>query len=313
MANLVATDRSGRVVIAGGAGFLGRALARSLTQDGREVVILSRRAAPEDGLIRTVVWDGRTVGDWADELRGAAAMVNLTGRSVACLYTPETRREIISSRVDSVRAIAQACEQGDESLPVLVQASSLAIYGDPGDRICDEDAPHGTGFSVEVCEAWEGAFFENEAPDGVRRVALRIGFVLGRDGGALGQLAKLARWYVGGAAGSGRQYISWLHIDDFCAMVRWAIENPGAEGAYNATGSTPVTNAEFMRALRVALGRPWSPPTPAWAVKLGARFIMRADASLALTGRRCVPRRLRDEGFVLQHNDLNATLRELLT
>ncbi len=195
---------------------------------------------------------------------------------------------------------------------MIVQASSLAIYGDAGDRICDEDAPHGTGFSVEVCEAWEGEFFAETGLGGPRRVALRIGFVLGRDGGALGPLAKLARWYVGGAAGDGRQYISWLHLDDFCAMVRWVIENPDARGAYNATGPTPVTNAEFMRELRAALGRPWSPPTPAWAVKLGARFIMRVDPSLALTGRRCVPRRMMAEGFVLKHNDLAATLRELV-
>ena len=310
---LVAGDQSGRVVIAGGAGFLGRALARTLAQEGREVVILSRRAAPTDGLIRTEVWDGCAVGEWARELNGAAAVVNLTGRSVACVYTLENRQEIVDSRVNSVRAIAQACERCDEPPPVLVQAASLAIYGDPGDRICDEDSPHGAGFSVDVCEAWEGEFFADGAPGGARRVALRIGFVLGRDGGALGQLAKLARWFVGGAAGNGRQYISWVHLDDFSAMVRWAIENPGAEGAYNATGSTPVTNAGFMRALRAALGRPWAPPTPAWAVKLGARFIMHADASLALTGRRCVPRRLLEEGFVLQHHDLNATLRELLS
>jgi hypothetical protein len=258
------------------------------------------------------VWNGKTVSDWAEELEGATAVVNLTGRSVACLYTPENRAEIISSRVDSVCAIAQACEKCCEPPPVIVQAASLAIYGDAGDRICEEDAPHGTGFSVDVCEAWEKAFFEGEAPGGARRVALRIGFVLGRDGGALEPLAKLARFFLGGAAGNGRQYISWIHIDDFCAMVRWAIENPEATGAYNATGPTPVTNADFMRALRTALGRPWSPPTPAWAVKFGARFIMRADASLALSGRRCVPRRISDEGFVVKHTDLNATLREML-
>jgi len=310
--NLVAADRSRRVVIAGGAGFLGRALARTLVQEGREVVILSRRPAPGVGLIRTVVWDGRTVGDWAGELESATAVVNLTGRSVACLYTPENRREIMASRIDSVRAIAQACERCREPPPVLVQASSLAIYGDPGDRVCDETSPHGTGFGVEICESWEGAFFGGDDPGGARRVALRIGFVLGRDGGALVQLAKLARWFIGGAAGSGRQCLSWLHLDDFCAMVCWAIENPAAQGAYNATGSAPVTNAEFMRALRAALGRPWSPPTPVWAVKLGARFVMGVDSSLALGGRRCVPQRLLEEGFVLLHTDLDATLRELL-
>jgi uncharacterized protein (TIGR01777 family) len=307
-----AFDEVRRVVIAGGAGFLGHALARTLAQDGREVVILSRRPAPAAGRVRTVVWDGRTVGDWATELEGAEAVVNLTGRSVACLYTPENKREIMDSRINSVRAIAQANARCAEPPPVLVQASSLAIYGDAGDRVCDENAPHGSGFSADVCAAWEDAFFADSKPDGQRYVALRIGFVLGRDGGALVPLAKLARCFLGGAAGSGRQYISWLHLDDFCAMVRWAITNPAARGAYNATAETPATNAEFMRELRGALRRPWSPPTPAWAVKFGARYIMRVDPSLALTGRRCVPRRLISEGFVPKRNDLARVLRELL-
>ena len=309
---MFAADQCRRVVLAGGAGFLGQALARKFAQEEHEVVILSRRPAPAAGRIRTVVWDGRTVGDWANELNGAEAVVNLTGRSVACLLTPENQREIIASRVDSVRAIAQACARCDEPPPVIVQASSLAIYGDAGDRICDENAPHGTGFSVEVCEAWEAEFFAETGLSGPRRVALRIGFVLGRNGGALGQLAKLARWFVGGAAGNGRQYISWLHLDDFCAMVRWVIRNPDAQGVYNATGPAPATNAEFMRALRKELGRPWSPPTPVWAVNFGAQFIMGVDPSLALTGRRCIPRRLQNEGFTLKYTDLAGTLHELL-
>lgn len=303
-------NRPRPVVIAGGAGFLGRALARSLAAEGKEVIILSRRPAAPNGLIRTVFWDGRRTEGWAEVVDGAAAVVNLTGRSVACVYTEENRREILSSRIDSVRAIAEACAQSDEPPPVIVQAASLAIYGDPGDRVCDEDSPHGTGFATEICEAWEDSFFEGLCES--RRVGLRIGFVLGRDGGALRPLANLARWYLGGAAGSGRQYISWLHIEDFVAMVRWAIAQPDGHGPYNTTGSNPVTNAEFMRTLRATLGRPWSPPTPAWAVKLGARFIMKADASLALTGRRCVPKRFLEEGLVLKHTDLAATLRELL-
>jgi uncharacterized protein (TIGR01777 family) len=300
------------VVLAGGAGFLGKALAKVFAREDWEVIILSRRMAPKIGTIRTVIWDGRTLGDWSSELDGATAVINLTGRSVACLYTPENRREIISSRVESVRAIAQACAQCQEPPRVIVQAASLAIYGDPGDRVCDETSPHGTGFSVEVCEAWEGEFFRGDAPGGARRVALRIGFVLGRDGGALEPLAKLARCYIGGAAGSGRQYISWVHLHDFCAMVLWAVKSPGAQGVYNATGPAPVTNAEFMRALRKGLRRPWSPPTPAWAVKLGARFIMRADPSLALSGRRCMPQRLLEAGFRFRYTEVYGTVRELV-
>ncbi|MEO6875587.1 MAG: TIGR01777 family oxidoreductase [Opitutaceae bacterium] len=297
------------VVIAGGAGFLGQALARYFAEQGREVTILSRRPASDWGRIRTVVWDGRTVGDWAGELEGVGAVINLTGRSVACLYTPENRREIIESRVNSAKAILLACQRCDEPPPVVVQASSLAIYGDAGDVICDEDSPHGTDFSAKVCEAWEKALFDDYL--GPRRVALRIGLVLGRDGGALKPLADLTRWFLGGSAGNGRQYLSWLHIEDFCRMVRWAIEHPEARGAYNATGSSPVTNKEFMRDLREALHRPWSPPTPVWAVKFGARHIMKVDPSLILTGRRCLPRRLLTEGFKLKHNTLLLTLREM--
>lgn len=299
-------------MIPGGSGFLGRALARSFAASGYDVVILSRQVAPADGKIRSVVWDGRNPGPWCGELEGAAAVVNLAGRSVACLHTPENRREIMASRIDSVRAIAAACRGCQQPPPVMVQAATLAIYGDAGDRVCDETAPYGSDFSAEVSKAWEKEFFAGEAPGGARRVALRIGFVLGRNGGALEPLARLARWYLGGTVGAGQQFISWLHLDDFCAMVRWAIENPRAQGAYNATSPTPVSNRDFMHALRHALGRPWSPPAPAWAVKLGARFIVRADPSLALTGRRCVPRRFTDEGFNVQHTNLDATLRELL-
>ncbi len=298
------------VVIAGGAGFLGRALARSLAAEGRHVVVLSRTPAPPEGRIRTVFWDGRNSELFWEVLDRSVAVVNLAGRSVACLDTPDNRREILSSRINSVRAIADACDRCYDPPPVIIQASSLAIYGDPGDWVCNEEEAHGKGYSVEVCEAWEQAFFEHE--DGLRRVALRIGFVLGRDGGALKPLAKLARWYLGGAAGSGRQYISWLHIEDFCAMVKWIINHPDNHGIYNAASPTPVTNAEFMRTLRGVLGRPWAPRTPAWAVKLGARFIMRADPNLVLTGRRCVPKRFLDEGFVFKHTDLDATLRDLL-
>ncbi len=303
-------EEPGPVVIAGGSGFLGRALANSLLERRYDVVILSRHAAPDYGHFRTVVWDGRTVDDWGMVLDGASALVNLTGRSVACLDTPENRREIIESRVNSTRALLEACSMCSEPPPVMVQASSLAIYGDSGDQVCDESTPHGTGYSVEVCEQWEDALFHDFL--GPRRVALRIGFVIGRDGGALKPLATLARSFLGGSAGSGRQFISWVDIDDFCGMVRWAMLTPDAEGAYNATGANPVTNAEFMKVLRRAVRRPWSPPVPEWAVKFGARYIMHVDPKLILTGRRCMPKRLLDEGFLMKHTDLYLTLRQQL-
>lgn len=302
---------TGRVVLAGGSGFLGQALADDLCQNGYDVVILTRSPRRGTGPIQQVGWDGRTAGTWRECLEGAKAVVNLTGRSVNCRYTPENRREIIESRVQSVEAINRAIVACAAPPAAIVQSGSLAIYGDPGDRVCDESAPPGEGFSVDTCLLWEKAFNSLPTPH-TRRVVLRIGFALGRNGGALGTLATLAKWYLGGSAGSGRQYISWLHLHDLNRMFLWGIEREDLEGVFNATAPNPVPNAEFMRTLRQTLRRPWSPPAPAWAVRIGA-YVMGTEASLALTGRRCVPKRFTEKGFSFRYPDLQEALRDLLT
>ena len=299
----------GRVVLAGGSGFLGRALAAEFARAGYEPVVLTRRPA-KNSRVRQVGWDGRTVGAWARELEGAAAVVNLTGRSVDCRHTKKNRREIVESRVRSVGAVGRAIEECEEPPKVLVQAASLAIYGDAGRRVCDETAPAGRGFPVEVCRLWERAFDSFELP-GTRKVLLRIGFVLGRDGGALPTLARFARLYLGGTIGEGHQYVSWLHERDFRRLVLWCVERPEAEGVYNATGPSPVTNAEFMCELRCALRRPWSPRVPAWLVRLGS-FLMRTEAPLALEGRRCIPDRLVESHFKFLYTNLESALADLL-
>jgi uncharacterized protein (TIGR01777 family) len=193
---------------------------------------------------------------------------------------------------------------------VLVQASSLAIYGDAGNAVCDEQAPHGSGFGAEVCLKWEAAVNSLHLPH-TRTVVLRIGFALGRSGGALQTLASLTRWFLGGSAGGGRQYISWIHITDLNEMFRWTVENDALKGVYNATGPEPLTNREFMRQLRSVVGRPWSPPVPSLAVKTGA-FLMRTEASLALTGRRCVPAGFLEHGFRFEFPELRPALSDLL-
>lgn len=303
-------DDPGPVVIAGGSGFLGRFLARSLVDRHHKVVILSRKPGPDYGRIRTVVWDGKTVGDWGIELDGATALVNLAGRSIACAPTPENRREILESRLNATRALLDACSQCAEPPPVMVQASSLAIYGDTGDQLCDETAPYGNDWAADVCQQWEAALFKDFL--GPRRVAVRIGLVLGRQGGALQPLSMLAKCFLGGSVGNGRQYVSWINIEDVCSMIRWSILISHTEGAYNATSPYPVTNAEFMRVLRKAVNRPWSPPAPAWAVKLGARYLMRVDPELVLSSRRCVPTKFLKEGFQPLRNDLLMTMYQQL-
>lgn len=300
-----------RVVLAGGSGFLGQSLARALVARGYAVTILSRRPESASTGIDWLRWDGASAGEWIRAVDGSVAVVNLTGRSVNCVPTPDNRREILHSRLLSVRAVNAAIRNCAQPPEVVVQAGSLAIYGDAGARLCDESSPHGRDFPADVCEQWEAAFAEDELPH-TRRVVLRIGLALGRGGGALTPLAKLARCFLGGTVGSGRQYLSWLHIDDLVAMFLQAIERPEISGAYNACGPAPATNAEFMRELRHAVGRPWSPPAPAFIVRFGARYLMRTDADLALSGRRCVPRRWLEQGFRFEHPDLPETLRELL-
>jgi hypothetical protein len=302
--------RGDYVILAGGAGFLGQSLAKFFLDEGYQPIVLTRSPKTYQGAGRALAWDGKRQGGWASALDGAAAVINLAGKSVDCRHTPENQREIIASRVDSVHAVGQAMQQCETPPAVWIQAGSLAIYGDAHERLCDEHAPHGEGFSVGVCEQWEKAFDEYAALP-VRQVFLRIGFVLGRDGGALDKLADLAKMFLGGATGSGRQYISWLHIQDFNRMCYWAIENARAQGVYNATGPTPVTNAEFMQSLRKTLHRPWSPPVPSFAVKIGAT-LMGTEADLALTGRRCVPQRLLDEGFQFKYTELQPALQQLL-
>ncbi len=298
-----------KVILAGGSGFLGQALGRTLAAEGWEVVVLSRHRRA-GAAFREVAWDGATAGPWAADLDGADALVNLTGRSVDCVHNAANRRLILESRVNSVRALGAALAGCRRPPPVWVQCASLAIYGDAGDRVCAEDAPVADDFSAQVCRQWEAAFAAVPAP-ATRKVCLRIGLVLGPGGGALGPLAALTRWFLGGTVGSGRQYLSWLHHGDMNDLFRQAIARPDLTGAYNACTANPVRNAEFMRELRAALGRPWSPPAPEWAVRFGARFLLRTDADLALTGRRCMPARLLAQGVSFKYPDLRPALREI--
>jgi uncharacterized protein (TIGR01777 family) len=299
-----------KIVLAGGSGFLGTALADFLTGKGYEPVILTRGAPREGRSVRHVQWDGATLGDWTREIDGSLAVINFTGKSVNCLYTPKNRHEIVRSRLDSVRVLTDAVLSSAQPPAVFVQAGSLAIFGDT-EQVCDEHAPHGTGFSVSVCEQWEEAFFARDLPQ-TRKVLLRIGFALGKNGGALQPLAKLASLGLGGTVGAGRQYISWLHVDDLNRMFLFALENEAVNGILNATGPQAVTNREFMRTMRKVLNKGWALPTPSPFVKLGAYLVMRTDPSLALTGRNCVPAKLLEHGFSFDYPDLEKTLHDLL-
>ncbi|MEP7066086.1 MAG: TIGR01777 family oxidoreductase [Gemmatimonadota bacterium] len=299
-----------RIVISGGSGFIGSALATHFAGRGHDVVVLTRNANARSDGVREVAWNGRTHGSWTKELDGAAAVINLAGKSISVRHTEKHRQEILASRVDSVRAVGEAIAASTTPVPVWVQASAVGIYGNAGDRLCDESAPRGTDFMARVCSQWEDTFRTALSPS-TRGVVLRFGIVLGRDGGALPMLARIARVGLGGSVGSGRQYISWIHRDDMVALVERAITSRMV-GPYNASNHVPETNAAFMKRLRQVVHRPWSPPAPAFAVELGS-YLLGVEPSVALHGQRCVPRRLDEERFAFAHENLGESLKSLLS
>ncbi|MES2709635.1 MAG: TIGR01777 family oxidoreductase [Verrucomicrobiota bacterium] len=299
-----------RIVLAGGTGFLGTRLQRALASAGYEVVVLTRRPDKVAAPARGVAWSPEKFGDWTRELDGAFGVINLAGKNVNCRYTKANRKEILRSRVNSVRALAEAIRRCAVPPEVWVQAGSLAIHGDAGPLWCDETAPDGAGFAPEVCRKWEDAFFKAPLPP-VRRVLLRIGFVLGNEGGALPVLAGLAKGFAGAAAGSGKQFVSWLHAHDMDRIFLHALQEPALSGVCQACTAGPVTHAEFMAELRKIYRRPWMPPLPEWMVKTAA-WILRSHGSLALTGRRGLPGRLMETGFRFDYPALGPALDELL-
>jgi uncharacterized protein (TIGR01777 family) len=299
-----------RVIIAGGSGFLGQSLASALSAHVEEIVVLTRGPSRQSGRLRHVNWDARTVGPWVPELNDADALVNLVGRTVDCRKTPANKKVILQSRVDSVKALAAAWQQCERPPGTWIQAATAHIYGDTADEVLDESSPIGSGFAPEVGLAWEATLNHADLP-GCRRVVLRISFVLGRNGGPLTVLSRLARLGLGGTVGSGRQYMSWLHQDDLNRIILRALTDPSMHGIYVASAPHPVTNSQFMAELRRAVRRPWSPPVPGPMVRLGA-WLMRTDPDLALLGRRVLPTRLMNERFEFRFATLPGALKDLL-
>jgi uncharacterized protein (TIGR01777 family) len=300
---------TGRIVIAGGSGFLGQNLARHLSHIGYDVMVLARRPPGTAASGYYEQWDGRTPGAWARHLDGAHGLVNLAGRTVDCVKTPDHCDEILRSRVEATAVLGIALQQVTTQPRVWVQMSTAHRYGDPPDVVCDEDAAFGYGLAPAVGEAWEETFHRAAQP-AMRKVILRTSFVLGRRGGALPRLVTLARFGLGGTVGDGRQGISWIHEHDMNRLFERALSEKRMSGAYIATAPHPVSNAEFMRELRSALRVPLGLRARSWMVRAAAP-LLRTDAELALYGRYCVSRRLREENFEFLFPDLRSALRNL--
>lgn len=300
-----------KVVIIGGTGFIGRSLSDHLSQNGYDPIIIARNPPRPAMPFEFIQWDASQLGPWTISLEGALAVVNLAGRTVDCIKTPDNIDTILRSRIDSTKVLGQALVNLDRPPSVWIQMSTAHIYGDPPSKWCTESATFGYGLAPFVGKAWEEALLAH-LPNGMREVRLRTSFVIGRKGGALQTLVRLARLGLGGKVGSGTQGISWIHEYDLNEMIRIAIEHSTYEGAYIASAPQPVSNAEFMRQLRRQLKVPIGLPSPAWLTRLGAHYLFRTDPELALYGRYVVSERLENEGFVFQFPELATALEDLL-
>lgn len=301
-----------RVVIAGGSGFLGLSLAEYLSSRNAEVTILSRNKSQTD--YRHELWDARTTGKWCDCLEKADVLINLAGRTVNCIKTPDHKDEILRSRVESTRVLGQACRNCETPPSLWIQMSTAHIYGDPPHTVCTEDSETGIGFAPEIGKAWERTFDESKL-DSQRGVVLRTSFVIGRDrgagAGALGMLGFLARVGLGGKVGKGTQGMSWIHELDLNRIIASAIEDSQLSGCLIASAPNPVSQVEFTRILRRAVGMPIGLPATEWMVRLGAPLVFRTDPELALYGRYVTSSRLSDYGFDFQFPDLETALCDL--
>ena len=293
-----------KIVIPGGSGQVGTVLARAFHAAGDEVVVLRRHPASQPW--RVVEWDGAHGGAWERTIDGSDVVVNLAGRSVNCRYHEKNRRQMMESRVLSTRAVGRAIAAASRPPRVWLQASTATIYAHRYDAANDErsgiigggepTAPETWRFSIDVARAWERTFEDSAAPR-TRKVTMRSAMTMSPDrGGVFDTLARLARRALGGRAGDGRQFVSWIHYVDFIAAVRWLIDHEEIDGIVNIAAPNPVRNAAFMRNLREACGVTFGLPAARWMLELGALFL-RTETELILKSRRVVPARLLEGGF----------------
>jgi uncharacterized protein (TIGR01777 family) len=304
---------NGRIIIAGGSGFLGRVLAEHFTKGGREALILTRKPQTPNDLL----WDAATVGAWARELDGADAVINLTGRTVNCRYNARNRREILESRVNSTRVIAEAIRGCTQPPRVWLNASTATIYKHTFGPAHDEHGEIGATreaydeFSIEVARAWERTLEEANVPN-TRKVALRAAMVLGLgENSVFPMLRRLARLGLGGHMGSGKQYVSWIHERDFCRAIDWILEHEDFVGPVNVAAPNPVKNAEMMQLSREQVGAPFGLPAYESMLHFGA-FVLRTEVELMIKSRRVVPKRLLDSGFRFEFPTMREAFAELM-
>jgi uncharacterized protein (TIGR01777 family) len=291
------------VVIAGGTGFLGRALTKTLNADGHRVTVLTRNVSGPS----QVPWDpAKPTGAWTETVSRADAVVNLAGESITGVrWTPSRKQALRDSRIGATSALARAIAAAGRG-PVFLSGSAIGVYGTSERQVFTEASPVGSDFLADLCKEWERTAMQ--AAPGARVILLRTGVVLGHGGGALPELARPFRFFAGGPIGSGRQAVSWIHLEDWLQMTKWAMTNARVDGPLNLTAPAPVTNAELAQMLGSALHRPSLITAPAFAIRLMLGEM--AEAAI-LNGQRVLPAKAQALGFTFRYPSLDDALTAL--
>jgi len=315
-----------KIIIAGGTGFLGISLVQYFKNRGDEVITLSRSAttkkftlsnaevrnlpAGRQGETNLIYWSGKDLGDWAKHLEDADVLINLSGKSVDCRYTDRNKKAILESRIHSTRVLNQAMEECENPPKVFLNASTATIYIHSETQInTEENGIIGDDFSMGIGKAWEKEFFSTVIND-VRKIALRTSIVLGNDGGALPKMKAITRLGMGGKNGRGNQFISWIHINDFCRSIGFLIHSE-LDGVVNITAPKPETNTHFMKQLRQSMKVTFGISQPIWLLELGTAIIG-TETELLLKSRNVYPQRLLDDGFTFKYENLKDCLNHLI-
>jgi len=300
-----------RVLITGGSGLIGRALAADLARDNHEIFVLSRRPERVIGLpagVRVERWDGRTAEGWYSLAEGADVIVNLAGENISSgRWTDERKRTILQSRLNAGHAVVQAVKTATRKPHLVIQASGIGYYGPSGNEEITEEAPAGHDFLAKLATEWESSTASLETL-GIRRAVIRTGVVLSVEGGALPRMLLPFRFFVGGRLGNGRQWLPWIHIADEVGAIRYLIENETASGPFNLSAPIPLTNADFSHLLGQQLRRPAIMPTP----EFGLRLLFGEMATALLDGQRAIPKRLLQLGFRFRFSAAGPALKDLL-
>ncbi|MBL7704521.1 MAG: TIGR01777 family oxidoreductase [Taibaiella sp.] len=295
-----------KIVIAGGSGFLGRALQQYFATQAHKIILLNR--IPRSA--NAIQWDGKSQGDWSRAIDGADVLINLAGKSVDCRYTEANKNAIHSSRIDSTRALQEAVNQASHKPALWINASSATIYIHADTRQMNEyTGTIGDDFSMNVCKDWEAAFFKENTPD-VRKVAIRTAIVLGNEGGAYPKLKALTKAFLSGQQGNGQQMMSWIHLHDFCRAIDHIIQDKEIDGPVNVTAPEPLPNKAFMRLLREKYRRPFGLSQNRLLLELGAIFL-RTEAELLLKSRNVYPEKLMLQGFSFKYPGIVQALKAL--